>query len=200
MDYLLSLVYQNIDFAHWIIFFALIVAGFNIPISEDIMLITTGLLASTFVPEHAMRLCLFAFCGCYISDWIAYVLGRFLGRRILSIRIFAKTLKLGRLRRIKRFYGQYGTLTLRVGRFIPFGVRNGLFITAGMIKMKFIKFILFDGIACMVSNSVLICLAYIFGKNYDILCKQVKWFNIIFFLIVALIAGVMFFKKIKKMH
>ena len=42
---------------------------------------------------------------------------------------------------IENYYTKYGVVTLLIGRFIPFGVRNCLFVTAGIGKMRFWKFI-----------------------------------------------------------
>ena len=41
------------------------------------------------------------------------------------------------------FYKKYGALTLVIGRFIPFGVRNAIFLTSGISKMPFAKFFIF---------------------------------------------------------
>ncbi len=97
------------------------------------------------------------------------------------------------------YYEKYGFLTLLVGRFIPFGVRNGLFLTAGLGKMHFGKFILSDGIACVLSNTALFCLAYTVGKNYEVLIATLKTFNIFLFaaFVVSIIA-LIWYKRRKK--
>ena len=53
-----------------------------------------------------------------------------------------------KVNQISDFYKKYGMITLMGGRFIPFGVRNALFLTAGLGKMNFFKFALSDLIAC----------------------------------------------------
>jgi membrane protein DedA with SNARE-associated domain len=199
MDYLLSIVYQHLDYAPWIIFSALMLAGLNVPISEDLMLITTGLLASAVIPEKAWQLCLAAFLGCYLSDWMVYFFGRYFGRRMTTMRWFRRSIKLERLRKVRRFYLKYGVLTLLVGRFIPFGVRNMLFFTAGTIRMKFLKFITADGIACLISNTTLISVAYFFGKNYDALCRNVRIVNIVIFGVAFVaISSFIIYRKMRK--
>ncbi len=191
MDSLIAFIYANLDSAHLIIFSALILAGFNLPVSEDLMLITSGVLASTLIPEHTMQLFLWTFAGCYLSDWISYALGRFLGPKLFRLRWFSRALKPKKMKKIESFYEKYGFWTLMVGRFIPFGVRNLLFITAGMGRMNFLKFILSDGIACLTSNATLFYLAYSFGKNYELLFERLQMFNIAFFITIFLFIGVM---------
>ncbi|MDF2576574.1 MAG: putative rane protein [Chlamydiales bacterium] len=195
-DHLVNLIHNNADYAHWIIFGALMLAGFNVPISEDLMLIISGVLASTVVPENTTKLFLGVFLGCYLSDWEAYWLGRLLGPKLWEIKWFSKMVPKERFEQVSRFYDKRGFLVLLIGRFIPFGVRNALFITAGMMKMHFGKFILSDGIACLISNSTLFYLAYTVGKNYDLLLEKVKTFNILIFSIFLIAITAFLIRKI----
>jgi membrane-associated protein len=171
--------------AHWLIFGSLILAGFNLPISEDLMLITSGMLASTVVPENTVKLFLGVFLGCYLSDWIAYWIGRLLGKKLWNISWFSGKKQRCYFDNITHFYKKYGVWALFIGRFIPFGVRNCLFLFGGMTKMHFGKFLLSDGIACFISNTALFSLAYYFGKNYEFLWQTIKTFNIIIFSVFA---------------
>ena len=143
MDCVVPFIYQHLDYAPWIIWGSLMLAGLNFPISEDLMLITAGVLAATIMPEHVVQLFLSAFLGCYLSDWVAYWLGRILGLRVLQIRWFRRIAS--KVCVAENFYDRYGVYALFIGRFIPFGVRNLLFITAGMGKMHFGKFMISDG-------------------------------------------------------
>ena len=76
------------------------------------------------------------------------------------------------------FYKKYGVFTLLFGRFIPFGVRNGLFLTAGLTKMNFFKFALTDLLACTISCTLFFNLYYKFGET---VIEYVKKGNIIIF-------------------
>jgi len=183
MDTLINFIINNANYAHWIIFGSLLLAGFNIPISEDLMIIISALLASTIIPEKMYLIMAFLFMGCFFSDIILYWLSRTLGRRLLKVPLFKKTLPEKRIAKIENFYKKYGVPTLIVGRFIPFGVRNCLFITAGLTKMRFIKFFIGDGIACMLSNATLFFLAYFLGKNHEVFLKYLKTFNLFIFIL-----------------
>ena len=56
--------------------------------------------------------------------------------------------------KVSHFYERFGIFTLIVGRFVPFGVRNALFLTAGLGRMGFMKFALSDLLAATISCSV----------------------------------------------
>src|SRR5579872_7266904 len=160
METLISFIFEHAPYAHWIVFGALMLAGINVPISEDLMIILSAVLAATVVPENVEKLFLGVFLGCYISDWVCYWIGRLLGPKLWNIAWFAKTFDRRRIDQIHQYYEKYGFWTLLIGRFIPLVVRNGLFLTAGLGRMPFGKFLLSDGIACLCSNTVLFTFAY----------------------------------------
>ena len=199
METIIQFIFDHAQHAHWIVFGALMLAGLNVPISEDAMIIMSALLAATVVPENTVELFLGVFLGCYLSDWVSYWLGRTLGRRLWNFKWLSKTIDPKRLDQIHTYYEKYGFWTLLVGRFIPFGVRNCLFLTAGMGKMSFRKFIVSDGIACLCSNSVLFYLAYSLGKNYELLFGKLKVFNLALLgAFVVIIIGAIWYKRSKK--
>lgn len=194
MEELLQFIQANIQYAHWIIFGALLLAGLNIPVSEDGMLFISGILASHY-PDHLVRLFIAVYMGAYLSDLICYTLGRKLGPKLFEIKFFANMVPPERIDKIHNFYEQYGIVTLLIGRFIPFGVRNGLFLTAGLGKMDFQKFALADLLACTISTVVFFTLYYHFGNS---IIEYIKQGNIVLFSIVAIGIGVYFYLKKQK--
>lgn len=199
MDAIINFIFEHAQYAHWIVFGALMLAGINVPISEDLMIIFSAVIAATITPENTYKLFTAVFLGCYISDWVCYWIGRSLGPKLWNISWFAKTFDRSKIDQIQNYYSKYGFLTLLIGRFIPFGVRNGLFLTAGLGKMPFGKFLLSDGIACILSNTVLFSLAYTVGKNYEALISMVKTFNVFLFGAFAVaIIGLIWYKRRKK--
>jgi membrane-associated protein len=199
MENIIQFIFEHAQYAHWIVFGSLMLAGLNIPISEDLMIIFSAVLAATVVPENTYKLFIAVFLGCYLSDWVCYWIGRHFGPKLWNIKWFARTFDQKRITQVHQYYAKYGFLTLLIGRFIPFGVRNGLFLTAGLGKMPFRKFILSDGIACVCSNSVLFTLAYMVGKNYELLLDTLKTINIFLFAaFVVSIIGFIWYKRKKK--
>lgn len=200
MSYFINFIFEHAAHAHWIIFGSLILAGFNLPISEDFMIIISAILASSIIPKHTFILFASVFFGAYISDWMVYWIGRLLGMKLFKIKWFKKTFPKKKLAKVKLFYKKYGFYTLLVGRFIPFGVRNCLFFTAGMTRMNLVKFAISDGIACFCSNIFLFSIAYSIGKNYHALFTYLKKVNIFIFVffIFTIIAFFCYYKKKKK--
>ena len=194
MEMLLEYIQTNVAIAPYLILGLLLLAGFNIPVSEDAMLFISALLAVKN-PEYTYQLFAAVFLGAYLSDLICYgFMGRYLGSKIFKLKFFASMASPEKIEKVNNFYNKYGILTLLIGRFIPFGVRNALFLTAGLGKMNAWKFAISDLIACSVSCVAFFALYYNFGET---VIEYVKKGNIILFTL-AVLAGIIFFIKKKQ--
>lgn len=200
METIISWIAAHASIAHFVFFGLLMLAGLCVPISEDLVIISSATLASTTVPENTGLLFAAVFLGSYLSDWEAYAIGRFGGRRLLATRWFSRHISPTRIDRLSSFYERYGFWTLLFGRFIPFGVRNALFITAGLGRMPFLRFCLADGIACLVSNILLFSAAYWLGSHSDLLLAFLQKMHVALLIIGAIIAsiGIVWYKSKKK--
>ncbi len=191
---ILEYIQANVAIAPYLIFGLLFLAGFNIPVSEDAMLFITALIAAKN-PEYTYQLFAGVFLGAYISDLICYAfMGRYLGNKIFKSKFLSSIASPEKIEKVNNFYNKYGIMTLLIGRFIPFGVRNALFLTAGLGKMNAWKFAISDLIACTVSCVSFFILYYNFGET---VIEYVKKGNIIIFSF-AIIAGIVFFIRKKK--
>jgi membrane protein DedA with SNARE-associated domain len=185
--------------AHWFIFGAILLAGINIPISADLLIIGAAFLAATVVPENTIHLYLSILFGCYFSAWIAYWTGRLLGSRFLKYNWFRRFLPPERLEKAQKFYEKHGLWTLLLGRFIPFGVRNCIFISSGMSRLSFLKFALWDLIACSIWVTLSFYIFYTLGQNYQLLYENLKIFNLCLFGAFGVtLIGVIWYKRRKK--
>jgi len=191
MEELIQLIHAHIHYAHFIIFGALLLAGLNIPVSEDAMIFISALLASKH-PDYLPHLFIGVYLGAYFSDLICYSLGRFLGPKLFEIRFFANMVPPERVTKISAFYQNYGVITLILGRFIPFGVRNALFLTAGLGKMNFIKFALSDLLACTISTTSFFALYFHYGES---VINYIKQANILIFSLAFILIGVFWYRK-----
>lgn len=180
MESILELVCIHAHDAHWIMFIMLLLAGMNIPISEDFILLAGGIIASTCIPEHTFHLYAWILAGCWISGWEAYWIGRLFGPKLYDIPWFRHFLTPKRITKLHHYYEKFGIFTFIVGRFIPGGVRNALFMTSGLGKMPFLKFMARDCLACIISSSTLFSIGYQFGEHHDLLLKYLRRYEIFF--------------------
>jgi membrane protein DedA with SNARE-associated domain len=199
MEALTEWILRHAEHAHWFIFGAILLAGFNIPISADLMIVIGGFLAATVIPEHLWHLYFAIFVGCYFSAWITYWFGRLLGKRFSKYGWFNRLMPPQRLEKIQRFYSKHGLWTLLLGRFIPFGVRNCIFMSSGMSRISFLKFALWDLMACFTWTAAAFYCFFTLGQNYHLLFDHLKTINIIIFLAFSVtVIGLIWYKRRKK--
>lgn len=196
METLLAFLSAHAAYAHWVVFGALLLSGLNLPISEDLLIVWSALTAALAVPENWAKLYAAVLVGCFCSDSIAYAIGRGFGPKLWTFAWFSKRIDRKRLDQVQNYYAKYGFLTLWVGRFIPFGVRNCLLLAAGLGKMRYGKFLLSDGLACLCSNTALFAAAFFCSKNSQALLSGLRLGN--FFLFGAFVVSVIAFIWYKK--
>lgn len=192
-----------VPYTHFISFGLLLLAGMNMPISEDVIFIISASIAATLAPENRYYIFAGCFLGAVSSDIIAYCIGRYGINRILSSRTLIK-LKLinpekmeRRIQKAVDYFERYGGKTIFFGRFIPFGVRNAIFMTCGIIRMNPLKFILIDTSALVCTSTILFALGYTFGNNYEELFPYMNKYK---FLIIGLLFVIVLIMYVRKKY
>lgn len=179
--------YANV--APFYIFTLLVLTGFNIPISEDLTIIGAALFSYIAAPGMLIYFFVLAFLGAFVADIINYSLARLLGPRIYRIAWFRKAINPQRYGTMQKYFQKYGVWTILLGRFIPFGMRNAIFMSAGFSHMPFWRFAISDGAAALVTTTLLFGLAWIFRENYAGLLAFLQDFKItIIFLTLTTLA------------
>lgn len=198
MEKWLEFIHTHSHHAHWYIFGAALLAGMNIPISIDLLMIISAILAATIIPANLLKLFFAIFLGCLFSAWIAYWIGRKLGPVLQKFPLFSKMLSEKKMEKVKKFYEKRGFFALIIGRFIPFGVRNGLYMSSGMSRISFLKFAVWDGIACALWSGICFFLYYTLGRNIDALYSRVKIVNLgIFIAFSVTVIAIIWYKRRK---
>ena len=164
-----------------VIFISLFLGGFNLPISEDIIVITAALLCKqekASIPVFYAAL----YFGAIFSDYLVYFWGWLLGHGRISGRFFSKLISKNNINRISHALDRHGFFTFLFGRFIPFGVRNIIAMTSGFVDFPFYKFALFDAIAAACNISALFWLVYFLGLRGSHFMKIVGVVLLLFFI------------------
>ncbi len=166
-------------YAHWMIFGLILLAGLNLPFSLDALTITAALLAATVVPQNLYKLFVSVWLGAILSAYISYWLGRIVGNKLMRKPFFQKIINPESLKTMRRFYKDHGLFAMIVGRFIPFGARNCLFMSSGMSHTPFAAFIWQDFIACSIWATTCFSIYYSIGHNYDALMGHIRIVNLV---------------------
>lgn len=194
MDAILVFISTYIHYWPLVCFCALLLAGFNIPVSEDVMIVMSSLVAAhdgkLLLPNY-----IGLYAGIYASDLINYWFGRILGSKLLNWKLVSKKLTPRRIQKIVGQLEKHGFLTYVVTRFIPFGVRNTLFMTSGMVHFSFAKFMLFDAVAAVISSSTLYFLVFFIG---EVAADNLRILGYILFVLFVIAVIVLFIRHEKK--
>ncbi len=182
------------SYVQYISFGLLMLSGLCMPISEDIVFILSASIAATVVPENMYYIFAGCFLGAYLSDIMAYFIGRHGINTILHCRLLIR-LKLinpekmeSRIGIMRDYFASYGGKTLFFGRFIPFGMRNVIFMTCGFIRMNPMKFMIIDFCAVTCTSLILFSLGYSFGNNYEVIFP---YFNRYKFILLIMVFGLL---------
>lgn len=169
-----------------VVFIGLFLGGFNLPISEDALVIMSAVMCQSqkaSIPAFLLAL----YFGAVLSDYMVYFWGRLIGRGTLSSGLFSKVINKDNTYRLMFALQRYGVFTYIVTRFIPFGVRNVVSMTTGFVNFPFIKFAIYDAIAALCNISALFFFVYFFGSAGS---HAIKIIGILFFLVFL---GVIFY-------
>ena len=188
METILSLINQYIFYAPLIIFIALCISGFGLPISEDALVISGGILSYQH-PQMLPYFYLAIFLGACIGDNICYWLSRSVGARILDKKVSPQ-----KLEKISNLFNAHSNWVIFCGRFIPFGIRMIVIIYAGISRFDYRKFASINALSVLCSTGFSFSLAYTFGESIIAVLDQVKYF------LIGLLGVYLLFLVVKKVR
>ena len=151
---------------------ALLIAGFGVPLPEDLTLLGAGYLAwRGQAPLWLMWIV--GFIGIVVGDSSLYWIGHHLGPRITRHRWLSHHLTPARLARVERFFAKHGSKAILLARMAA-GARGAFYLTAGTMGVRYRRFLLFDALAACISVSLWVFLGFHFGNHIDGVRQVVK--------------------------
>ncbi len=158
------------------VFGVLLLCGFGLPMPEDIILVTGGVLAWMASPleepsfagmlrdEGLLLMVLTGLLGILAGDSVIFWAGRKLGRRVAEFRLLRHMVTPDKLEKVERRLRQQGNVVVMIARFLP-GLRAPTYFTVGHSRFAYWKFLVYDGLAALVSAPAWVCLGFWFGDD-----------------------------------
>lgn len=135
--------------------------GFFLP--GDSLLFTAGFLAHTGILHINIHLLVFlVFLAAVAGDSVGYTFGRRVGRKLFN-RPNSLLFRQENIQHAEHFYEKHGSLTIIIARFIPV-VRTFAPIVAGVGKMRYATFIIFNLIGGLLWAAAVTYLGYFVGS------------------------------------
>ena len=179
------------------IFLVLFVAGLGAPIPEEAPILAAGILASQQVIRWWLAL-IVCFVGVLSGDIVLYWVGHHWGERIMDWRFTRFVLTPEREKTVVEAYHRHGVKIVFTARFVA-GFRAAAFLTAGIVRIPFWKFLLVDGIAALVGVPLGFGVAYLFTEELPAILAGVHRFEKILVLVgMTLLAAIIGYAAYRK--
>ena len=153
-----------------------IIFGFFLP--GDYLLFLSGVFCGTKllnVPVSLLMFCIFA--AAVLGSLLGYIIGRYFGDNIQN-RPDSLFFKKKYIENTQKYFEKYGSQTLVIARFLPV-IRTFSPILAGIVKMNFYKFMLYNVLGGLIWTVVLVGGGFYFGEKFPWIVDYVQY--IIFF-------------------
>ena len=138
----------------------LLLGSLGVPIPEEMPIVAAGILSHEGLARWwlALPVCVL---GVLFGDMVLYWAGRRWGERVLGWRVVHRVLTPPRVQWLESAYREHAMKTVAMARHVT-GLRAAAFLTAGIARVPFWKFILADAAAAAVSVPLAFGLAYFF--------------------------------------
>jgi membrane protein DedA with SNARE-associated domain len=163
----------------------LLLENAGVPVPGETILLLASFLAFSRHELQLSYIIVVGVCAATLGDNLGFAIGYRGGRPLLDryrnwFRISTDTIARG-----ERLFDEYGAVTIFFARFI-FGLRVIAGPLAGVLRMQWKRFALFNFLGALVWVSVIAGLGYKFGKHWDQLVDYIKNLN----LGIAVVAGI----------
>jgi membrane-associated protein len=191
LDWLRNVVVHH---GYWAVGCALLAENAGIPVPGETILLLASFLAYS---EHNLRLpwiILIATIAATLGDNLGFALGYYGGRPLLTryqtlFKIRTRTLERG-----EKLFARYGPVTVLFARFV-FGLRVVAGPMAGVLRMPWRKFTIFNFLGAALWVTVISSAGYLFGQHGDRLVRGVKQFDITVLVLVILAAAALWWRS-----
>jgi len=176
------------------IFAVLLLGSLGVPIPEEMTIIAAAVLSHEGLARWwlALSVCL---VGVLSGDLVLYGVGRHWGEDVLNWRVVRLVLTPKRAQWLQAAYRQHALKTIVTARHVM-GLRAAAFLTAGMARVPFWKFVVADAGTAALGVPFLFGLAYFFTDEITAIVADVhrveRWLALVGLLVLAavLVVGV----------
>jgi membrane-associated protein len=171
--------------------------GFFLP--GDYLLFLSGLFAASGILDTNIAvLCSGLILAAVLGNFVGYVFGRRAGPRLFK-REDSMLFKKRYIVVAEEFYHKYGATALILGRFLPI-IRTFAPIFAGIVKVDFKKFALYNVIGALLWVLTLTLAGYFLGKEFPQIVNYIEYIVIGFIVLATAPIVYAFIKKKSKQH
>jgi membrane protein DedA with SNARE-associated domain len=180
------------NFTYLGVFAVLVLGSLGVPIPEEMPIIAAAVLSHEGIVRWwlALPVCLL---GVLSGDMVLYWVGRHRGEQVLNWRVVRLVLSPARDQWLKAAYRRHALKTVVTARHVM-GLRAAAFLTAGIARVPFWKFVVADVGAAVLGVPLMFGLAYFFTDQIRAIMADVhraeRWLGLAALLVLAMILAV----------
>jgi membrane protein DedA with SNARE-associated domain len=183
-------------YGYWAVALALLGESAGIPLPGEITLLVASFLAFSEHRLHLGWIIVVATCATTLGGELGYIVGYYGGRPLLDryknfFRISRRTLARG-----ENIFARYGAAATFFARFI-FGMRVFAGPLAGVLRMRWKVFSLFNFLGAAVWVTFIAGAGYLFGRHWRTLLHVMQRFNIAA-AVVAVVVIFLFWRRYRR--
>jgi membrane protein DedA with SNARE-associated domain len=177
------------QWGYWTVPAALLLENAGVPVPGETVLLFASFLAYDEGELRLPYLILLGIAACTVGDNLGYLIGRRGGRPLLERYQHLFRIRDQTIRRGERLFERHGHIAIFFARFI-FGLRIIAGPLAGVLRMPWRQFVLFNFLGAAVWVTTISLVGYFFGSQWDRLVHVMGRVNLI---IVILALAVLVF-------
>jgi membrane protein DedA with SNARE-associated domain len=191
---------QSLHAGYALVLGLLLLCGLGLPLPEDIILVSGGVLAWVASPleevsfsamirdDGLLTMVAVGLAGILAGDSIIYFVGRRLGVHVAEHRLLRRIVTPAKLERVETLLRRRGKIVVLVARYLP-GLRAPTYFTVGHSRLPYWEFLLFDGIAALISAPLWVCLGFWFGEDVHQAAREAARFGNYLLIAVAVVGA-----------
>lgn len=186
-----------VHYGYWAVAAALLLENAGLPVPGETVLLLASFLAYS---EHALNLGWIIAVGIVaatLGDNLGYTIGHHGGPGLLERYRRFRTGSAA-VERGERLFARYGAVTILFARFV-FGMRIIAGPLAGVLRMPWKKFVVFNLVGAALWVSVISVVGFTFGSRWNQLMHFMKRFDLALGVLFAAVA-VLLWRRARKLH
>ena len=183
-----------VHYGYWAVGAALLIENAGIPVPGETILLLASFLAYS---QHELQLSwiiVVATIAATLGDNIGFALGYYGGRPVLERYRTAFRIQDATLARGEELFARYGAVTIFFARFV-FGMRIIAGPLAGVLRMPWRKFMVFNFLGAAVWVTVISSAGYLFGQHLGRLERDIGRFDVVAAILVLVGLGVLWWRS-----
>lgn len=186
-----------VQYGYWAVGGALLLENAGVPVPGETILLLACFLAYSEQDLQLPWIMVVATLAATVGDNLGFALGYYGGRPLLTryqalFRIENKTVERG-----EELFARYGPVTVFLARFV-FGMRVIAGPMAGVLRMPWRKFIIFNFLGAILWVTVISGVGYLFGQHWERLAGEVKRIDIAVAILLVIVAILLWWRSRRK--